>query len=154
MIFKNYSKIIILIILFFLYGCLSFPRIIEVRDKLPADELIALGVIYERKGLYEEALKEYYAASKSEPVAFLYIGNVYFLKKDYEKAEQYYRKAIEHVPDFADAYNNLAWLYYVQDKNLDEAEFFIEKALEFKPMKRDVYIDTLEKIKELKSLKK
>ena len=51
----------------------------------------------------------------------------------------------------ADAYNNLAWLYYTKKENLDEAESLAAKAIELNPEKRDVYQDTLDKIRESKS---
>ncbi|MBW1796046.1 MAG: tetratricopeptide repeat protein [Deltaproteobacteria bacterium] len=50
----------------------------------------------------------------------------------------------------ADAYNNLAWLYYVKGKNLDEAERLAQKALELNPSKKNIYSDTLEKIRGVK----
>ncbi|MBA7714086.1 hypothetical protein ES703_123100 [subsurface metagenome] len=68
-----------------------------------------------------------------------------------DKAEKYYKKAIKKEPQNADAYNNLAWLYYVQGKNLDEAESLVLRAMQLNPSKSDTYKDTLEKIRELKN---
>ena len=50
----------------------------------------------------------------------------------------------------ADAYNNLAWLYCVEKKKLDEAERLALKALDLNPSKSSIYGDTLEKIRGLR----
>lgn len=132
--------------LLFFVGC-AFPRIIVLDDPLSPEEHLNLGVAYEKKGEPDNALQEYKKASKKLPVAYLYIGNVYFQKNEFENAEYYYSKAIKKDPNNADAYNNLAWLYYTKKENLDEAESLALKAIELNPSKKDIYQDTLEKIR-------
>jgi tetratricopeptide (TPR) repeat protein len=73
---------------------------------------------------------------------------VHFLKKEWAEAEKYYKEAIRKDPQNADAYNNLAWLYYTKGENLKEAEGLASKALELNPTKETIYLDTLEKIRE------
>jgi tetratricopeptide (TPR) repeat protein len=133
----------------FLCAC-ALPRIVVLDDPLSPEEHLNLGVTYEKKGELDNALKEYKEASKKLPLAYLYTGNVYYQKKDYEKAEIYYKEAIKKDPTNADAYNNLAWLYSIKKENLDEAEMLVLKALELNPSKKEIYTDTLEKIKGLK----
>jgi tetratricopeptide (TPR) repeat protein len=128
-------------------GC-SFPRIIVLDDPLSPEEHLNLGVAYEQNKEYESALKEYEKASKQLPVAYLYMGNIHFSKNEYAEAESYYRRAIDEDPKNADAYNNLAWLYYTERENLREAEELVLKAIEINPEKKDIYQDTLEKIRE------
>ena len=132
-------------------GC-SMPRIIVLDDPLTADEHLKLGIAYEAKSEYDAAIKEYEAAAKQLNIANLHIGNIYFEKKDLDRAEVYYRKAMKtpNDPDIADAYNNLAWLYYIKKDRLDDAEFLVTKAIELKPSSADNYKDTLLKIRELK----
>ncbi len=65
------------------------------------------------------------------------MGNVYFQKKEYEEAEVHYKKAIKKDPENADAYNNLAWLYYTKRERLDEAEKLALKAIELNPSKKE-----------------
>lgn len=130
-----------------LTGC-SLPRIIILDDPLTPEEHINLGVIYENKGLIENAIEEYKKAAKIIPTAYLYLGNAYMQKGDMDEAEKYYKKAIKRQPDLADAYNNLAWLYYTKKDNLDEAKRLALKALELNPSNEN-YKDTLNKIKEL-----
>lgn len=128
--------------------CCSLPRLYILTDPLTPEEHLNLGVSYEQKGELDNALKEYRLASPKLPRAFLYLGNVYFLKKEWDEAEKNYQEAIKRDPQNADAYNNLAWLYYSKGEKLKEAEGLILKALELSPEKAGVYQDTLEKIRE------
>jgi tetratricopeptide (TPR) repeat protein len=128
-------------------GC-SFPRVIILKDPLTPEEHLNLGVTYEQQGDFDNAIKEYNLAAKKLPGAFLYLGNAHFQKKEWKKAEEYYRLAIEKEPANADAHNNLAWLFYTRREKLEEAERLARKALELNPGKGDVYRDTLEKIRE------
>jgi tetratricopeptide (TPR) repeat protein len=118
-----------------------------MKDPLTAEEHLNLGVAYEEKGELDNAAKEYLLAAKKLPQAYVNLGNVYFLKKDWTGAEKNYKVAIEKDPRNADAYNNLAWLYYTSGQDLKEAEGLALKALEINPAKEAVYRDTLEKIR-------
>lgn len=125
----------------------SLPRIVVLQDPLSAEEHLNLGVAYERRGEPEQALAEYRKASATLPRALLYMGNVYFQKGEYEEASRCYREAISALPDLAEAYNNLAWLYYTQGTRLDEAEALSLRALALQPG-NEVFEDTLEKIRQ------
>ena len=122
----------------------SLPKIIVLQDPLTPEEHINLGVSYENKGELDAALKEYETASKKLPIAYLYIGNIYFQKNDFKNAEKNFKKAIKKTED-PEAYNNLAWLYYTMNKNLEEAERLARKAVELSPQSQD-FADTLNKI--------
>lgn len=136
-----------------IYGC-SFPRIIVLEDPLTPEEHLNLGVAYEKKNEFDKAIKEYEKASENLPVAYVYIGNIYFIKSKYESAEHYYEKALKKDKGNADAYNNLAWIYYLQKRELDRAEEYAKRAIELNPGKRVFYEDTLTKIRELKGCNK
>jgi tetratricopeptide (TPR) repeat protein len=133
-----------------LFVACSLPRIIILDDPLSPEEHINLGVTYEKKGEIDNALKEYSLASKKLPLAYLYIGNIYFQKNDFDEAESAYRKAIKKDSQNADAHNNLAWLYYTKKENLNEAEALALKAIELNPSKKELYQDTLVKIRGVK----
>ena len=135
--------------LLFATAC-SFPRVIILKDPLTPEEHLNLGVTYEQQGEFDNAIKEYNLAAKQLPRAYLHLGNAYFQKREWKEAESYYRKAIRKEPENADAYNNLAWLYYMKKENLNQAEKLAERALELNPAKGDIYRDTLEKIREIK----
>ena len=130
------------------------PRIIIYDDPLSSEEHLKLGMAYEKDGEFDNAITEYKAAVKRLPIAYLYLGNVYFQKNELDQAEKYYKKGIRKESHNADVHNNLAWLYYIRKENLDRAETLALKAMELDPSKRDVYMDTLEKVRELKGRNK
>lgn len=138
-------------VLMLVHGC-SLPKVNIPKDPLTPEDHLNLGVAYEKKGLLDSAIKEYKLASKKLPIAYLYLGNAYFLKNELSKAEAFYKKMIKKDPQNGDALNNLAWLYYTKRENLDAAEENALRAIEFNPLKGDIYRDTLEKIRELKKL--
>lgn len=144
-----HTAIIIALLAVSLSSC-SLPRIIVLRDPLTPEEHINLGVSYEKNGELDAALKEYEAASKKIPIAYLYAGNIYLQKKIYEEAESNYRIAIDKTKD-PRAYNNLAWLYFTQDIKLEDAERLARKAVELSPDSRD-FKDTLDKIVEKRKI--
>ncbi len=147
---KIYLYFSFLISYFLFINSCATPRIIVLDDPLSPEEHLNLGVTYEKQGDFDNALKEYKEASKKLPLAYLYMGNVYFQKKEYEESEVYYKKSIKKDPENADAYNNLAWLYYTKRERLDEAEKLALKAIELNPSKKETYEDTLEKIRDLR----
>ncbi len=128
----------------------SLPRLIILKDPLTPEEHVNLGVSYEKQGDFDNAIREYESAAKKLPKAYLYLGNAYFQKEDWKQAEKAYRRAIRKDPKNADAFNNLAWLYYTRKERLDEAERLAQKALDLDSAKQDTYRDTLEKIREMK----
>jgi tetratricopeptide (TPR) repeat protein len=131
-------------------GACAFPQISVLRDPLTPEEHLDLGVAYERKGEFAGAIREYNLAVKKIPLANLHLGNAHFQNGDLGLAEKYYRRAIQEEPGHADAYNNLAWLYYTKKENLEEAERLALKAMELNPERNSIYQDTIEKIRELK----
>ena len=133
---RNFFHCMLSTVCCLLFFACAFPRIIVLDDPLSPEEHLNLGVTYEQNKEFDSALKEYEKASKKLTIAYLYMGNIYFLKNDYEKAESFYRKTIDKDPKNADAYNNLAWLYYIKRENLDEAEDLALKAIELDPLKK------------------
>jgi tetratricopeptide (TPR) repeat protein len=130
-----------------LFTACSFPRIVILQDPLSSEEHLNLGVAYERRGELDEALSEYRKASAKLPRALLYMGNVFFQKGEYHESERCYREAMTALPDLAEAYNNLAWLYYTQGRRLDEAEALSVRSLELEPG-NEVFQDTLLKVRQ------
>ncbi len=142
-----------LTLLVIIAGC-AMPRVIIYDDPLSSEEHLKLGMAYEKDGELDNAITEYKAAARKLPIAYLYLGNVHFQKNELDQAEKYYKKAIRKEAHNADAHNNLAWLYYIREENLDKAENLALRAMELDPSKRDVYMDTLEKVRELRGRNK
>jgi tetratricopeptide (TPR) repeat protein len=135
----------LIFLLALLYSC-SLPRIAVLHDPLTPQEHLNLGLSYEKNREVDAALKEYGAASSELPIAYLYIGNAQFQKNEFEKAENSYRKAIDKTQS-PHAFNNLAWLYYTTNRNLEQAERLAKKAVELSPGVLE-FGDTLIKIQE------
>ena len=146
-------RLLMLTLLVIIAGC-AMPRIIIYDDPLSPEEHLKLGMAYEKDGELDNAISEYKVAARKLPIAYLYLGNVHFQKNELDQAEKYYKKAIRKEAHNADAYNNLAWLYYIREENLDKAENLALRAMELDPSKRDVYMDTLEKVRELRGRNK
>jgi tetratricopeptide (TPR) repeat protein len=136
---------LVLFLFFLTSSSCAIPKIIVLHDPLTPEEHINLGLTYEKKGETEGAVGEYKKAAKDLPIAYLYLGNIYYEKGEYSLAEGYYRKVIRKKPDVADAYNNLAWMFYRTGTNLKEAEALSQKALELDPS-NDTYKDTFNAI--------
>ena len=91
------------------------------------------------------------------PTLYLFFYNPSYLEfmknKDsirFEQKETLLLKSIEEHPDFADAYNALAWTYAENDKRLDMGLKIIDKAIELKPDSlhyRDTKAEILYKMK-------
>jgi tetratricopeptide (TPR) repeat protein len=139
-------KTLIVFILAAAFTSCSLPRFVILHDPLTPEEHVNLGVSYEKRSELDAALKEYREASKNLPLAHLYMGNVYFQQKEYRAAERSYRKAIRKT-GAAEAYNNLAWLYYTTGRDLTRAEGLARKAVELSPDSED-FKDTLDKVRE------
>lgn len=155
MIKKDISRFLLLALcsLLFFSSC-SLPRIHILKDPLTPQEHLNLGVTYEKQGDFENAIKQYKLAAPKIPQGYLFLGNVYFQQGDLDQAEEFYRQVMEEEPENADALNNLAWLYYTKRENLDEAEKLAVRAMELNPAKKKIYLDTLEKIREVKRHKR
>jgi len=75
----------------------------------------------------------------TNPAYFKY--KTYFPYHDAQTKEALLKESIVKQPDLADAYNDLAWLYAEEGKDLDTALALAEKALYFSPG-QPAYLDT------------
>lgn len=122
-----------------------------------ASAYLLLGHIYKfykAGAMADEALANYTKAAEYDPknpaiyfnIADLYSG----LKRNYEAAIEYYRKAIEIKPDYAQAYRGLGHAY--RQKNNDaEAIKQMLKAMESDPKYLDAYFELAEIYKDQKN---
>lgn len=105
-------------------GCASLYASYFAEDPLTAEEHNNLGVIYEREGKYDLAIREYKKAASADGelvVPLVNLGNAYQKKGDIEEAEKYYKKALKKDEHNIEAANNLASLYIETGGNYREA---------------------------------
>jgi len=90
------------------------------------------GVAASRSGNNDLALQKFEEAATLLPGCYdcyYNIGYAYTQKKEYAKAEEAFKKAIELKADYAEAYNGLATVYNA-DKKFDQAQAASAKAAE------------------------
>lgn len=118
----------------------EFNRALQLYDKY-SDTYERLAYAMVLKGNTAEGIANYEKALVLNPtnaVAINNMGQIYFDKKDYRKAEELYRKAISLDAKFADAYFNLgSTLGTLGDFPASIANF--QKAIEFDPENAKAY---------------
>jgi len=100
-----------------------------------ANTRFQLGVIYKLRGMLDEALLEFKAASsidKDRAKYYTAMTSIESARRRYSEAVGYYKKAIGLHPDYADLHNNLGVAYYKQE-DLDNAIPEFRKAIEINP---------------------
>ena len=93
------------------------------------------GVAASRAGNHDEAIAKFQGALAINDKCYdcyYNIGYSYAQKKDYEKAEDAYKKAVELKPDYSEAYNGLANVYNAERK-FDLAAEASKKAMDSTP---------------------
>ncbi len=116
-----------------LTGCAALTGSLFMEDPLSAEEHNNLGVIYEREGKYELALREYSQAIESDPglaTPIVNTANVYYVLGEYTNAEKFYKKALSIDERNLEAANNLASLYIETAEGYDEALGYMLRATE------------------------
>jgi tetratricopeptide (TPR) repeat protein len=94
------------------------------------------GVELQQKGDLAGAIKDYLRAlwlNEAYPEAHYNLGDAYEEIPDYNKAVEQYQRAIDVDPNFYPAYNNLARLYVLRQKDYAAAMRLLEHALSFEP---------------------
>jgi tetratricopeptide (TPR) repeat protein len=94
-----------------------------------------LGVVFLKKNLFDEAIREFMTAIEldSEYVdAYKNLGIAYSRTKEYEKAVEIVKKGLEKQSDYADLFNTLGDIYLDQNQ-FEEAIAAFNKALEINP---------------------
>ncbi len=122
------------------------PKIIVLEDPLSADEHVALGVSYERKGSLDLAAREYGRALKKDPSSYLArfnLGNVRLAEKRYDAAREEYLKALAIRPGDPEAVNNLSWAAILSGDGLADALRRMEEVLSDAARRSPPLLDTL-----------
>jgi tetratricopeptide (TPR) repeat protein len=127
-------------------GCASIYAPYFTKDPLTAEEHNNLGVIYEREGKFDLAIREYKKAASADGdliVPLVNLGNVYQKKGETGEAEKYYKKALRKDEHNIEAANNLASLYIETDGNYGEALEILRAAAEAQDPQSAYALDTL-----------
>jgi len=135
----------VLLAALFICSC-STPRLVIMKDPLNSAEHNDLGLIYEQKGMFDLAQKEYLKAAEKDgswALPLFNLGNLSYGRGDLPAAEQYYRRALALDDTNTDVMNNLANVLHELGRNSEAAEL-ISKALSRE--RRPEYLDTYEKI--------
>ncbi len=105
-----------------------------------------LASVYERMGNMDLALKHYLDASikeKNKPDPFLRMGDIHYIKGNFDEAKKNYEKAFELGYRDVRLLNNLAYVIVLTGGDLNRAESLINESLKMKPEKPYLYLDTL-----------
>jgi Tfp pilus assembly protein PilF len=104
-----------------------------------------LGALYLQQNKLKEAENTYRLIldlHSPDAEAHFYLANIYDKLKMKDKVIEELKRCIEINPVYHEALNYLGYLYVEEDKNLDQAETMIRKALEMQP-DNGAYIDSL-----------
>ena len=123
-----------LVLLIVLLGsCASLRGSLFMEDPLTAEEHNNLGVIYEREGKNDLAIREYKKAISSDSSLVtpqVNLGNIYFKQGEFTLAEKSYKDALELGKTNLEAANNLSSLYLETGKHYDEGLGYMLQATE------------------------
>ncbi len=82
-------------------------------------------------------------SNNASAIFYFNLANVYGREKDFTRAIENYKKALELSPDFADCCNNMAYAMAQESFSIDEAGKLVKKAIELNPDGKFWYMDTL-----------
>lgn len=102
---------------------------------------IKLAELLNRLGRVDDALGEYLILAKqypNDPYYLMQIGDIFFSKKKFGNATNYYKQALLLNNSNPIAHYNLGRLYYMTGLNSD-SEFHLKKAIELSPKFYDAY---------------
>lgn len=100
-----------------------------------SDVLLNLGYLYQTTGQPVLAIEKFRTALTNNPDSYLAayrLAEAYRQMKNFSLSKEYYEKAIDLEPRFADAYIGFGLLYVVQNKN-EEAVTQFQKAATLRP---------------------
>jgi Tfp pilus assembly protein PilF len=117
-----------------------------VNNALTPREHVTLGELYAAQGHPDLAKQEFVAALRQDqdfPPALVGMGNLAFQAGQMDVAEAHYRHALRLAPQHSGAANNLAMLYLLGGRRLEEAERLARGALERSGVLRPYVLETL-----------
>ena len=110
---------------------------------------------YTIQGKYKEALKEYEESFRAHPYntnALLNTGYCYLKLNNYDKAERYFKKYLDIMPDSSKGHNNIGIVYFSK-KEYDKAIEHYKKAFELESTYAEPYFNLANLYRSLKRFK-
>jgi tetratricopeptide (TPR) repeat protein len=125
----------------------------KARQKFPQNFTMEFytAMAYSRQKSYAEALRHFISAEviakATDPRQltesfYCQVGATCERKGDYAAAEDYFQKSLNLAPDFAEALNDLGYMWAEHGMKLDKARDLIEKAIKVEP-KNAAYLDSM-----------
>ncbi|MBS1517912.1 MAG: trypsin-like peptidase domain-containing protein [Bacteroidetes bacterium] len=107
----------------------------KILSKFDSDSLLnqissALASAYTNSGKYDQAIKFYNKMLEQDRTQYFInfqIAGIYEQKKDFQKAEQEYRKILKMDPNYNQAYTRLGKIYYENYGDLKKAKKYLQK---------------------------
>ncbi len=96
------------------------------------------GDILMARKMYREAIESYSEAIRDVAVMYNKIGIAYHQLMDFDYALEYYEKALEVDPSYAEAINNIGTVYYAQKRHKKAIKCY-QEALEHAPYSASIY---------------
>jgi len=118
-------------------------------ERLSPERLNDLGVMLERRGMFQRAEHHYRMAVERKPSfarAWVNLGNVARRQARHEDALEHYRRAMQEDPELFEAVNNFADLCADTGRCVEEALAMLRPALEHHPPEEGAGRDTLGKL--------
>jgi tetratricopeptide (TPR) repeat protein len=110
-------------------------------DPLNLSALLDMAIIYEKKGEIEKAIEILNVLIEKEyQPAFVFLGNIYFKKGNYDISEKYFLKAIELNREDNISLKFLAKIYFMK-KDFNKAIYYLEKLAKLEPENLDCLND-------------
>jgi tetratricopeptide (TPR) repeat protein len=111
--------------------------------KKRAQDLTFLGDILKSRNSFKAAIIEYEKAFEESdalsPILYNKLAGTHLVLKNYEQAETYLKKSLEHYPNFHTSLVNLGELYLETDR-LQEAREYFERAVKINPFNPFVHL--------------
>ncbi len=101
-----------------------------------------IGIVYEEKGMIDDAISEYQkeiSKYPDNPKPWYNLGFLYRREKRYEKSIESYQKAVAVDPGYASAFYNIANIYFEDKKDYETAIYYYKEAIAADPSHSSAY---------------